>query len=110
MGARGIDAVPLSAKAKRSRRTPRAGQCKDVRGMAAYSGRKSSKLSPQYPAPQANPNSARWKSHTNCSVLRDREFGDKQAPTVDTIKNPPPLTPVTKHGTLVTHDGNGGLL
>lgn len=78
--------------------------------MAKYGTHNSSTLKPQYPAEQANPNGANWKAHTNCSVLPDRSFPPKKAPSVETIKNPPPLTPVSKHGTLITDDGNGGLL
>ena len=78
--------------------------------MAKYSSKDSTVPTISFPAPQANPNSANWKAHTNCSVLRDREFPPKKAPSVETIKNPPPLTPVAKRGTLAGDDGNGAYL
>ena len=77
--------------------------------MARYNQRKSVSLSPQFPAPSANPNSEHWKSHTNCSTLPEREFPPLKAPVVKTIKTPPPKTPVSKHGTLASDGGDARL-
>ena len=55
----------------------------------------------EFIAPQADPTSAHWKSHTNKCVLpygRDLPWHPKPIPW--TLKNPPPLTPDLKHGTL----------
>lgn len=77
--------------------------------MEKYRTRKSSTLKPQYPAEQANPNGRHWKDHTNGCTLRDREFPLEAAPAVGTIADPPPLTPVSKHGSLLK-DGKNLLL
>lgn len=77
--------------------------------MARFNSRKSASLRPQFPAEIASPSGKHWQSRTNKSVLRDREFPSLDAPDVQTIKNPPPVTPVSKRGSLVSDGGSSKL-
>ena len=72
-----------------------------------------SHLKPQYIAPTADPNSDHWRGKTNTVVLPVDTVGETHSghlkaykkPMPATLKDPPPVTPVAKHGSVIGDDG-----